>query len=120
MVELEKVKSLFKNINVIIEKYKEKEKDKYEYLFFAYQVSNNTLKIISCMGDYIEPQFLSIDLKELLKIKSTESDKITFIFNNLNEIEVSFKDKHIEEIIINLSAALFNYNYNKKSIINSI
>ena len=46
--------------------------------------------------------------------------KITFIFKNLNEIEVSFKDKHIEEIIINLSAALFNYNYNKKSIINSI
>ena len=44
MVELEKVKSLFKNINVIIEKYKEKDKDKYENLFFAYQVSNNTFK----------------------------------------------------------------------------
>lgn len=110
--ELEQIKSLFKDLNIIIEEQEP------IFRIFGYKIRNNKLKIITYVDSKVEPQYLSLDISKILKIDSKSKNEINFILEGEKDIVINFLDRCVKKIILNLSVILFNYN--KKKTINSL
>ena len=110
--ELEQIKSLFKDLNIIIEEQEP------IFRIFGYKIRNNKLKIITYVDSNVEPQYLSLDISKILKIDSKSKNEINFILEGEKDIVINFLDRCVKKIILTLSVILFNYN--KKNTINSL